>query len=150
LGETIDEELELAHVPLPTALEAALDATPEARAALVFTPSYYGTSADVKALADACHARDLPLVTDDAWGLDYSFGHPALPPSALESGSDLAIGSVHKTLSALTQTSVLSVGSGRIDTERLQLLRDRGVGERVVAAAVEHRRRPAPVRARRP
>src|SRR3954471_9180036 len=49
---------------------------PEARAALVFTPSYYGTSADVKALADACHARDLPLVTDDAWGLDYSFGQP--------------------------------------------------------------------------
>src|SRR5947199_3801614 len=36
-------------------------------------------------------------------------------------GSDLAIGSVHKTLTGLSQTSVLSVGSDRIDTERLQL-----------------------------
>jgi len=117
-----DEELEIALDPLPQDLAAALDAHPEARAALVFTPSYYGTSADVKALADACHARDLPLVTDDAWGLDYALsGHPDLPAGALSQGADLAIGSVHKTLSGLGQTSVLSVGSDRIDTERLQL-----------------------------
>src|SRR5204863_2816995 len=64
----------------------------------------------------------IPLVTDDAWGLDYSLGgHPDLPSAALEQGSDLAIGSVHKTLTGLTQTSVLSVGSDRIDSERLQL-----------------------------
>jgi len=61
-------------------------------------------------------------VTDDAWGLDYALsGHPDLPKGALAQGADLTIGSVHKTLSALSQTSVLSVGSDRIDTERLQL-----------------------------
>jgi arginine/lysine/ornithine decarboxylase len=117
-----DEELELALGPLPDTLAAALEAHPHARAALVFTPSYYGTSADVGGLADACHARDIPLVTDDAWGLDYKLaGHPDLPRGALEQGADLAIGSVHKTLSGLSQTSVLSVGSDRIDTQRLQL-----------------------------
>jgi arginine decarboxylase len=117
-----DEELEIALDPLPDDLASALDEHPEAKAALVFTPSYYGTSADVAALAEACHARDIPLVTDDAWGLDYALsGHPDLPKGALEQGSDLAIGSVHKTLTGLTQTSVLSVGSDRIDTERLQL-----------------------------
>jgi arginine/lysine/ornithine decarboxylase len=90
---------------------------------MVFTPSYYGTSADVRALAGACHARDIPLVTDDAWALDYALsGHPDLPEGALAQGSDLAIGSVHKTLTGLGQTSVLSVGSDRIDTERLQLV----------------------------
>jgi arginine decarboxylase len=117
-----DEDLELALDPLTVDLAAALDAHPEAKAALVFTPSYYGTSADVRGLADACHERDLPLVTDDAWGLDYALcGHPDLPEGALAQGSDLAIGSVHKTLTGLCQTSVLSVGSDRIDTERLQL-----------------------------
>jgi arginine decarboxylase len=117
-----DEELEIALDPLPGDLEKLLDAHGEARAALVFTPSYYGTSADVKALADICHARDIPLVTDDAWGLDYALcGHPDLPRGALAQGSDLAIGSVHKTLTGLCQTSVLSVGSDRIDIERLQL-----------------------------
>src|SRR4051812_44294250 len=117
-----DEDLEIALGVTPQDLTRALDDHPEAKAALVFTPSYYGTSADVRGLADACHARDLPLVTDDAWGLDYALsGHPDLPGSALAHGSDLAIGSVHKTLSGLSQTSVLSVGSDRIDTERLQL-----------------------------
>src|SRR3954471_12944890 len=118
-----DEELEIALNPLPEDVAAALDQHPDAKAALVFTPSYYGTTADVRAIADACHARALPLVTDDAWGLDLEIcgGHADLPDGALAQGSDLAIGSVHKTLSGLCQTSVLSVGSDRIDQERLQL-----------------------------
>jgi arginine/lysine/ornithine decarboxylase len=117
-----DDDLEIALGPLPADLARALDENPAARAALVFTPSYYGTSADVAGLAEVCHERDLPIVTDDAWGLDYALsGHPDLPKGALEQGADLTIGSVHKTLSALSQTSVLSVGSDRIDTERLQL-----------------------------
>jgi arginine/lysine/ornithine decarboxylase len=117
-----DAELELALDPRAEVFAAALDAHPGAAAAMVTTPSYYGTSADVAALAEVCHSRDLPLVTDDAWGLDYALsGHPELPPGALEQGSDLAIGSVHKTLTGLCQTSVLSVGSDRIDMERLSL-----------------------------
>jgi arginine decarboxylase len=117
-----DTELEIALGVLPGDLAAALDAEPHARAALVFTPSYYGTTADVRALAAACHERELPLLTDDAWGLDYKLsGHPDLPEGALSQGSDLAIGSVHKSLTGMGQTSVLSVGSDRIDAERLQL-----------------------------
>src|SRR4051794_15402300 len=119
---THDEELELVHEATADEFAAVLDAHPTTRAGMIFTPSYYGVSGDVKAIADACHTRGIPLVTDDAWGLDYSVcGHPDLPAAALDQGSDLAIGSVHKTLSGLTQTSVLSVGSARIDTERLQL-----------------------------
>jgi arginine/lysine/ornithine decarboxylase len=117
-----DDELELAHVPTAASVAAGLDAHPDARAAMIFTPSYYGTSADVAAIAQACHDRDKPLVTDDAWGLDYALtGHPELPAGALSQGADLAIGSVHKTLTGLGQTSVLSVQGDLIDTERLSL-----------------------------
>jgi arginine decarboxylase len=117
-----DRELKLALGPLPGDLRTALEAHPNARAAMVFTPSYYGTSADVSALATICHERGLPLVTDDAWGLDYDLvGHPGLPQGGLSRGADLAIGSVHKTLTGLGQTSVLSVGSERIDMARLKL-----------------------------
>src|SRR3954467_2584703 len=65
-----DEELEIALGPLAADVGAALEADPQARGALVFTPSYYGTSADVAAIAGVCHDRGLPLITDDAWGLD--------------------------------------------------------------------------------
>src|SRR3954454_710533 len=114
-----DEGLEIALGPRTEDLARALDEHPEAKAALVFTPSYYGTSTDVAALADACHARDLPLVTDDAWGLDYALsGHPDLPDGARSRGADVTLGSVHKTPPGLTQTSVLSVRSDGIDPER--------------------------------
>jgi arginine/lysine/ornithine decarboxylase len=117
-----DEDLEIALDPSAEAYAAQLDAHPEARAAMATTPSYYGTNADVRALAEVCHEHGVPLVTDDAWGLDYALpGHPDLPEGALSAGSDLAIGSVHKTLTGLSQTSVISVGSDRIDTDRLQL-----------------------------
>src|SRR3954451_5998538 len=97
-----DSELEIALGVLPGDLAAVLDAEPNARGALVFTPSYYGTTADVRGLAAACHERELPLVTDDAWGLDYKLsGHPDLPEGALSQGSDLAIGSVHKSLTGM-------------------------------------------------
>jgi arginine decarboxylase len=116
-----DARWQVAHGVDPAELERVLEAHPEARAVLMFTPTYYGVSADVKALADVAHARGLPLLTDDAWGLDYSFC-TQLPPSALESGADLAIGSVHKTLSGFGQTSVLSVQGDLIDTSRLELV----------------------------
>jgi arginine/lysine/ornithine decarboxylase len=114
-----DETLELTHGITPAALEAAVDAHPEARAAMVFTPTYYGVTCDVAALAALCHERGIPLVTDDAWGLDHAFSRQ-LPPSAIECGADLAIGSVHKSLTGLSQTSVLSVQGELIDRERLQ------------------------------
>jgi arginine decarboxylase len=116
-----DDRRQLAHGVDPAELQRVLDAHPEARAVMVFTTTYYGVSADVAALADIAHAHDLPLLTDDAWGLDYPFCS-RLPPSALESGSDLAIGSVHKTLTGLAQTSVLSIKGGRIDPVRLALV----------------------------
>ena len=114
-----DAELELTHGITPDALRTALDDHPHARAAMVFTPTYYGVSSDVAALAELCHERGIPLVTDDAWGLDHAFSE-RLPPSALSCGADLAIGSVHKTLTGLSQTSVLSVQGDLVDRDRMQ------------------------------
>src|SRR5437588_5478876 len=57
-----DEDLEIALGPRAADLAGTLDAHPDARAALIFTPSYYGTGADVSALAAACHERGVPLV----------------------------------------------------------------------------------------
>src|SRR3954470_3256252 len=116
-----DARWQVAHGVDPAELERVLDAHPEARAVMVFTPSYYGISADIKALADVCHARELPLITDDAWGLDYSFCS-RLPPSALSGAPDLAIASVHKPLNGFDQTSVLSLQGARIDPSRLELV----------------------------
>jgi arginine/lysine/ornithine decarboxylase len=55
---------------------------------------------------------------DEAHGSHFAF-HSDLPTSALQSGADLAVQSIHKTLSALTQASMLHLQGTRIDRDRL-------------------------------
>src|SRR4051794_36782053 len=118
-----DDEHALAHAVTPEALEAALDAHPGIKAMLAVSPTVAGVAADVAGLADVCHAHDIPLIMDDAWGADFTF-HPELPRASMESGSDLAVASFHKSLTGLMQTSIILVQGERIDMERLQLALD--------------------------
>src|SRR5436305_7466585 len=55
-----DARWQVAHGVDPAELERVLDAHPEARAVLAFTPTYYGVSADVRALAEAAHDHGIP------------------------------------------------------------------------------------------
>jgi arginine decarboxylase len=114
-----DDELGMAHGVTPEALGAALDATPDARAAFIVSPTYYGMAADVEGCAAACHERGVPLVVDQAWGPHFGF-HPDLPPSALSQGADAVLTSTHKIVGSLPQSALLHVaGTGRIDVARV-------------------------------
>jgi lysine decarboxylase len=111
----LDPELGIAHCLTPEALAAALDAAPEAVAAMVVSPTYFGACADVAGLAAVAHDRGLPLVVDEAWGAHLHF-HPDLPPDALTCGADLVISSTHKIVGSLTQAAMLHLGAGdRLD-----------------------------------
>jgi lysine decarboxylase len=111
----LDPELGIAHGLTPESLRAALAATPGAVAAMVVSPTYFGACADVAALAEVAHSRDVPLVVDEAWGALLHF-HPRLPPDALSCGADLVTSSTHKIVGSLTQAAMLHLGDGdRID-----------------------------------
>jgi lysine decarboxylase len=111
-----DEELGMAHGVTPEALERALERHPEARAAFIVSPTYYGMAADVAACAEVAHAGDAALVVDNAWGSHFGF-HAGLPRSPLTLGADAIVASTHKIVGSLTQSAMLLVGSGdRIDS----------------------------------
>jgi arginine decarboxylase len=111
----LDADLGIAHGLTPDSLAAALDETPGAVAAMVVSPTYFGACADVAGLAEAAHARGVPLVVDEAWGAHLHF-HPDLPADALASGADLVVSSTHKIVGSLTQAAMLHLGrGGRID-----------------------------------
>ncbi len=97
----------------------ALDAHPAARALLVSSPSYNGFCADVRTLAAAAHAADVPLVVDQAWGAHLRFCS-SLPEDALSAGADAAVLSVHKLLSGLSQSSLVVARTERVDLDRLR------------------------------
>jgi lysine decarboxylase len=111
----LDPELGIAHGLTPESLAVALDETPDAVAAMVVSPTYFGACADVAALAEVAHGRGVPLVVDEAWGAHLHF-HPELPADALASGADLVTSSTHKIVGSLTQAAMLHLGGGgRID-----------------------------------
>jgi len=107
----IDPELGIAHCITPQALQRALEETPEAVAAWIISPTYFGAAADVHGLAQVAHARGVPLVVDEAWGAHMAF-HEALPEHALSAGADLVISSTHKIVGSLTQSAMLHLGHG--------------------------------------
>src|SRR4051794_30921806 len=109
-----DPELGITHAVTPDALRAALREAPDARAAFVVSPTYYGMAADVAGLAEVAHGAGVPLVVDQSWGPHFGF-HESLPPSAIAQGADAMVTSTHKIAGSLTQSAMLHVAGGRID-----------------------------------
>ncbi|GAA4883434.1 ornithine decarboxylase [Kitasatospora terrestris] len=118
-----DPDLHLAHPPSADAYRAALDEHPDARGALVTSPTPYGTCADLASIAEACHDRGVPLIVDEAWGAHLPF-HPSLPSWAMDAGADVCVTSVHKMGSALEQSSVFHLQGDLVDAAVLKQRED--------------------------
>ncbi|WUH99727.1 ornithine decarboxylase [Spirillospora sp. NBC_00431] len=113
----------LAHPPSPEAFAARLDEHPDARGALVTSPTPYGTCADLAAIARACHERGRPLIVDEAWGAHLPF-HPDLPTWAMDAGADVCVTSVHKMGAGLEQGSVFHQQGDLVDPTVLKARED--------------------------
>ncbi|MET9378586.1 ornithine decarboxylase [Streptomyces sp. NPDC002992] len=114
-----DAERHLAHPPSADAFRAAFAEHPDARGALVTTPTPYGTCSDLPGIAEACHEHGVPLIVDEAWGAHLPF-HPDLPTWAMDAGADVCVTSVHKMGSGLEQGSVFHLQGDLIEPEVLK------------------------------
>lgn len=117
---SVDPVWGIEHGVTADALEATLAAHPMARAVVVVSPTYFGVTSDIVALAGVCHDYGVPLIVDAAWGAAYGF-NDRLPPSPIHQGADIVVVSVHKTMAALSQGSAMFVCTDRIDQERFAL-----------------------------
>jgi arginine decarboxylase len=113
-----DSVLDIAHSITPNAVAAALFKHPDAKAVIMVYPTYYGVCGDVQAIAQITHQYNIPLIVDEAHGAHFAF-HPQLPTPALQAGADLSVQSIHKTLGAITQASMLHIQGERINRDRL-------------------------------
>ncbi len=114
-----DADLGMALGVDPQKLAALIVANPQAKAAFIVSPTYYGLTADIAGCAEVAHAAGVALIVDQSWGAHLGF-HPALPPSALALGADAVLTSMHKLGGSMTQSAILHLGSAeRIDEEAL-------------------------------
>ncbi|MGW0136875.1 aminotransferase class I/II-fold pyridoxal phosphate-dependent enzyme [Streptomyces sp. NPDC003299] len=114
-----DAERHLAHPPSAEDFARAFAAHPDAKGALVTSPTPYGACADLRAIAEVCHGRGVPLIVDEAWGAHLPF-HPDLPSWAMDAGADICVTSIHKTGSGLEQGSVFHVQGDLVPPQLLK------------------------------
>lgn len=127
VAPSVDEQHGIAHGLTPERLEAAIrDEIEHGRkpdSVYVVSPSYFGSTADVKGLAEVAHAHGAVLIVDGAWGAHFGF-HKDLPESPSRLGADIVISSTHKLAGSLTQASMLHLADGPF-AEVLEPLLDR-------------------------
>jgi lysine decarboxylase len=114
-----DPELHLAHPPAPEDVESMWQRYPDASAAIIVSPTPYGTCADIAAIVEVCHKRGKPLIVDEAWGAHLPF-HEDLPTWAMSAGADMCVVSVHKMGMGFEQGSVYHLQGGLVDPVHLK------------------------------
>ncbi len=100
-------------------LEQMLINYPKIKMVVLTYPTFYGVCFDIKKAADIVHKYGKILMIDEAHGSHLNFCSK-LPLAAERSGADIVVQSTHKTLPALTQSSVLHVCSDRVNLEKLE------------------------------
>src|SRR4051794_32281504 len=118
-----DARVHLAHPPSPQQVGEAWQRHPDAAAALIVSPTPYGTCADVSAIAEICHRRGRPLIVDEAWGAHLPF-HVDLPTWAMNAGADVCVVSVHKMGAGFEQGSVFHVQGDLVDPSHIAACAD--------------------------
>lgn len=88
------------------------------KAVFLVSPTYYGICSDLRKIGDICHENGAVLCVDEAHGSHLYFSD-LLPEGALGQGVDLCAQSIHKTAGSLTQSSLLQIGSDRVDRNRV-------------------------------
>lgn len=100
-------------------VQTALEEYPNVAAVLIVSPTYEGRIADVAAIARIVHAKELPLIVDEAHGAHLGFAQE-FAQNSCRLGADLVINSLHKTLPAMTQTALLHCNGSLTDRELLK------------------------------
>ncbi len=90
----------------PNLLEEALRENPGTVLVELTCPTYQGLLCDLPALVRMVHQHGARVLVDAAHGAHLGL-NPAFPAGAVQSGADLVVHSLHKTLPSLTQTALL-------------------------------------------
>lgn len=101
----------------PSVIESVLEKNRDVKAVFVTSPTYEGVISDISSIACIAHNRGIPLLVDEAHGAHLGFSK-LFPGEAVKAGADVTVMSLHKTLPALTQCSLLHVRGGIASAEK--------------------------------
>ncbi len=106
-------------LPLPVQPQAYEAGLRQAAAVFFTHPSYWGLCRDWRDLIFLAHSLDKLVLVDQAHGPHFRLSGQ-LPPDSIAMGADLVVESSHKLGAALTQASMLHLGSKRVAPSLVQ------------------------------
>ncbi|MCR5528888.1 MAG: aminotransferase class I/II-fold pyridoxal phosphate-dependent enzyme [Saccharofermentans sp.] len=102
----------------PALIEEKLLSDPKIKAVVITSPTYEGIISNTGKIYEICKKKDVLLIVDEAHGAHFGIkGDNLFPPTSC---GDIVIKSVHKTMSAPTQTAVLLMFGDRADRRLLR------------------------------
>ena len=103
----------------PEEIEQILIENPDIKLVVITSPSYEGVVSDISTISAIVHSRDMLLIIDSAHGAHLGFSS-MFPKNPVKLGADIVVMSMHKTLPALTQCSLLHLCGDRASPEKTQ------------------------------
>lgn len=100
-------------------VEKALKENNDIKLVIITSPTYEGVISDIKSIVEVAHKYNIPVLVDEAHGAHLKFIKELSDKEALNSGSDIVIQSLHKTLPALTQTALLHIQGNLVKEEKI-------------------------------
>ena len=99
----------------PKQVEEKIKENPEIKLIVITSPTYEGVISNIKEICDIAHKHSIPVLVDEAHGAHIKFMEGLEKYEALKAGADIVIQSIHKTLPALTQTSIMHIQGNLVE-----------------------------------
>ena len=104
----------------PKEVKNKIKENPDVKLVVLTSPTYEGIISNIKEIVKICHENKIPVLIDEAHGAHLKFMNKTKELSAVDAGADIVVQSVHKTLPALTQTSLLHINGNMVNEEKLK------------------------------
>ena len=112
-SEGIDRNIDSKQV------EEKLKENNDIKLVILTSPTYEGVISDVSSIVSIAHKYNVPVLVDEAHGAHLRFINDICDKEALNSGADIVIQSLHKTLPALTGTALLHIQGKLVKKENI-------------------------------
>ena len=99
----IDENIDVKEI------EKKIKENKDIKLVVITSPTYEGVINNIKSIVSIAHKYNIPVLVDEAHGAHLRFMDNLYNKEALNSGADIVIQSLHKTLPALTGTALLHI-----------------------------------------
>lgn len=103
----------------PEKIKEMLITYPDTKLVVLTSPTYEGIISNIEEIVRICHAKNIPVLIDEAHGAHLGFDS-SFEKNSVSYGADIVIHSIHKTLPAFTQTAIMHVNGDRIKKNRVE------------------------------